>query len=390
MNQLENNPKFSQRLAVELSRLKDEKGIEGIAGRDTVRIDTDYNTLVNPNELTPVESSKARIEALDMMDAEKLSDDDRARTQNIPVDELFNFFSRGMRNRREEAMKMRERQPETERDPKKEEDAMLIINRVIEEAEKDGITLSIDKILELETRLKEGKTSERELMEKIKDKTIAEEPKKFEERTVDTEAKIGPGGTDLSGVGGAINKANTAGVGELASGGLGGSSGTIPPAKAKQFGEIGGESRIRTRFRQRRPFFIHYGTGLITETPEKQAEDADAFANFNWIPQDGNFEDGSDNVIVKSQKFNDALRYSINWIPEVPKQRSPLSKTIMKKLEIPMISDNQNIQKMTEYEDGANFGIIKLYPVNPIGHSNMFDKLENRLIFPSMVDGERV
>jgi hypothetical protein len=402
LNQLENNPIFAQRLTLELSRFDSEEGKKGIAGRRNVKLDSEYSKLTNPSKLTPAELTKSVKETLDLVDAEKMSPEASNKIKDMPPEQIFNFFSRTMRQRREEAKKLRETIPvgppikgsRVDPSPKTATEAMAIMNRVIAKAEEKGLSIDSDEILGLEKMVKSGDILEDDLLNQVERGELGKK-KLFEEKfpetpVYDESAKVNRTGVDLSGVKTAIDKANAAGVGELAGDPLFGKTGGIPPVKAKQFGGIGGESHIRARFRQRRPFFIHYGTGLITETPEKQAEDADAFANFNWIPEDGNFEDGSDNVIVKSQKFNDALRYGVNWVPEVPKQRKPLNKTIMSKLEIPMVRDIQNNQKMTEYEDGANFGIIKLFPVNPVGNNNMFDKLENRLIFPSMVDGERV
>jgi len=152
--------------------------------------------------------------------------------------------------------------------------------------------------------------------------------------------------------------------------------------------------------RDRRPFFFTLGTDLITKTPEEQEEDIETFADFSWIPKDGNFYNGKDNVIVSANKANDIIRYDMNnqfgglWMPQAPQPIFKLKpeSDLYQKMRVSVAPITQNEQQRVPINSRANPGPVKLYTEYVTGLSDMFrrNNIENRIIFPDVVDGMRV
>lgn len=201
--------------------------------------------------------------------------------------------------------------------------------------------------------------------------------------------KIGIDGIDLSGVNRALNPE------QKEAGGAGGAGGG---AKGKTTTTTTKNPEIRERgprynYRQRRPFFIQLGTDLITETEEKREYDADVFANFSWIPTDGNFTNEGMNTIIRG---DDLLKNVENngqyFIPAIPKPKPIMTSSLQQKMRASLIPQIQNIQQMEPIYTRANPGLIRMYSdtlsgISPLERRNNID---NRIIFPNIVDGVRV
>jgi hypothetical protein len=152
--------------------------------------------------------------------------------------------------------------------------------------------------------------------------------------------------------------------------------------------------------RDRRPFFFTLGTDLITKTPEEQEEDIETFADFSWIPKDGNFYNGKDNVIVSANRANDIIRYDMNnqfgglWMPQAPQPVFKLKpeSDLYQKMRVSVAPITQNIQQRVPINSRADPGPVKLYTEYVTGLSDMFrrNNIKNRIIFPDVVDGMRV
>lgn len=143
--------------------------------------------------------------------------------------------------------------------------------------------------------------------------------------------------------------------------------------------------------RGRRPFFFHLGTDLITETPEEQQEDIDVFANFSWIPKDGNFYNESDNKIVKANRMNERIRYSGDlWRPAIPKKKVEIQvgSSLHNKLQLLLAPIVQHEQQREMIGTRATPGKIRTYPHQLYGITSeaIRNSKENRIIFPNVVD----
>ena len=152
--------------------------------------------------------------------------------------------------------------------------------------------------------------------------------------------------------------------------------------------------------RQRRPFFFTLGTDLITKTAEENEEDIETFADFSWIPVDGNFYNGETNSIVRANNANDIIRYDLNnqfgglWMPEAPQPIFKLtpSNPLYEKLRVSLAPVIQHEQKRMNINERANPGRIKLYSQHVLGATDEIrrNNIDNRDIFPNVVDGMRV
>jgi len=153
--------------------------------------------------------------------------------------------------------------------------------------------------------------------------------------------------------------------------------------------------------RDRRPFFFTLGTDLITKTDEQEEEDIETFANFSWIPKDGNFYNGEDNVIVQAQRANDIIRYDLNnqfgglWMPQAPQPIFKLTPRVplYEKMRVSLAPIIQHEQKReADINPRATPGRIKLYSQDVSGMSDTLrrNNILNRDIFPNVVDGIRV
>lgn len=152
--------------------------------------------------------------------------------------------------------------------------------------------------------------------------------------------------------------------------------------------------------RNRRPFFFTLGTDLITKTEEENEEDIETFANFSWIPTDGNFYNGVENTIARATRANDILRYDLNnqfgglWMPEAPQPIFQLTPSVplYDKLRVSLAPDVQHEQERVPINSRAKPGKIKLYAQNVLESPGdiVRNNIENRDIFPNVVDGIRV
>lgn len=152
--------------------------------------------------------------------------------------------------------------------------------------------------------------------------------------------------------------------------------------------------------RNRRPFFFTLGTDLITKTEEENEEDIETFADFSWIPTDGNFYNGEENTIVRANRANDILRYDLNnqlgglWMPEAPQPIFKLTPSVplYDKMRVSLAPEVQHEQKRIPISERANPGKIKLYSQDVSGMTDEIrrNNIENRDIFPNVVDGIRV
>jgi hypothetical protein len=204
--------------------------------------------------------------------------------------------------------------------------------------------------------------------------------------------KIGINGTDLSGVNRALNPEpkEEAGAGAGAGGGVGGAKGkTTTTTKNPEIRERG----PRYNYRQRRPFFIQLGTDLITETEEKREYDADVFSNFSWIPTDGNFTNEGMNTIIRGDDLLKNVENNGQYFrPAIPKPKPIMTSSLQQKMRASLIPQIQNIQEMEPMFTRANPGLIRMYSDTLSGISPMErrDNIDNRIIFPNIVDGVRV
>lgn len=152
--------------------------------------------------------------------------------------------------------------------------------------------------------------------------------------------------------------------------------------------------------RNRRPFFFTLGTDLITKTEEENEEDIETFANFSWIPTDGNFYNGEENTIVRANHANDIIRYDMNnqfgglWMPEAPQPIFKLTPSIplYEKMRVSLAPEIQHEQERVPINGRATPGRIKMYSQNVSGMTDEIrrNNIENRDIFPNVVDGIRV
>jgi len=216
----------------------------------------------------------------------------------------------------------------------------------------------------------------------------------FDEKDIGIEAMLKGGfgvhgwkpGSDV------INAVNSGGVGGGQESGQFASGQTAFRDKQVKTAPEISNTRTRYRYRDRRPFFIHLGSNTISETKEKQQQDIDAFANFSWVPKDGGFEHGDTNQIVKANNDMDDFETGLDyWLPETPNIEKSLDENLESKLQIPLIPGVQEIQKMKPQGLRANPGLIRMYPINIQGMGLAVPNLiENRLIFPNVVDGQRL
>jgi hypothetical protein len=152
--------------------------------------------------------------------------------------------------------------------------------------------------------------------------------------------------------------------------------------------------------RDRRPFFFVLGTDLITKTEEENEQDIETFADFSWIPKDGNFYNGETNVIVQSNMANDIIRYDLNnqfgglWMPPVPQPVFKLkpSNPLYDKMRVAVTPQTQHEQKRLAIAPRATPGRVQMYTQGVTGLTDEMRRngLENRIIFPNVVDGVRV
>jgi hypothetical protein len=152
--------------------------------------------------------------------------------------------------------------------------------------------------------------------------------------------------------------------------------------------------------RDRRPFFFVLGTDLITKTEEENEQDIETFADFSWIPKDGNFYNGETNVIVQSNMANDIIRYDLNnqfgglWMPPAPQPVFKLkpSNPLYEKMRVAVTPQTQHEQKRLPIAPRASPGRIQMFTQGVTGLTDEMRRngLENRIIFPNVVDGVRV
>jgi len=139
---------------------------------------------------------------------------------------------------------------------------------------------------------------------------------------------------------------------------------------------------------------------LITKTAEENEEDIETFADFSWVPVDGNFYNGETNSIVRANHANDIIRYDLNnqfgglWMPEAPQPIFKLtpSNPLYEKLRVSLAPVIQHEQKRMNINERANPGRIKLYSQHVLGATDEIrrNNIDNRDIFPNVVDGMRV
>ena len=150
--------------------------------------------------------------------------------------------------------------------------------------------------------------------------------------------------------------------------------------------------------RDRRPMFFHFGTDLITETPEQQEEDIDVFANFSWVPKDGNFYNEDKNQIVKCNKRNENIRFNNGlWRPAIPKRKERIeeSSSLHKKLQLLLAPIIQLEQVRLPIGTRANPSLTKRIQMDTrqfygVSSSVQRNSIKNRNIFPNVVDSLRV
>jgi len=150
--------------------------------------------------------------------------------------------------------------------------------------------------------------------------------------------------------------------------------------------------------RDRRPMFFHFGTDLITETPEQQEEDIDVFANFSWVPKDGNFYNEDKNNIVKCNKRNENIRFNNGlWRPAMPKRKERIeeSSSLHKKLQLLLAPIIQLEQVREPIGTRANPSLKRRIQMDTrqlygVPSSVQRNSINNRNIFPNVVDSLRV
>lgn len=153
-------------------------------------------------------------------------------------------------------------------------------------------------------------------------------------------------------------------------------------------------NRVRRKFvyRDRKPFFITYGTDLIRESKEKQQADADAFANFSWVPDQGTLDNTVRNQMGIDNRNKDELFNNLPlWLPAVPPAPKELDAATIFEILTPSLSQTMNYQVFKpEQLKNVPPGRIKLYPQRVQGIGPFVNELpQNRLIFPDIVDNQR-